>query len=163
MLDENERGAKGASQTVVKESKLKLEISRVFDAPRRLVFEAWSKAEHVSQWFAPRPLTIPRCELDFRAGGVFRLVMRTPDGIEYPMETRFREVVVPEKIVFGGEIHGGNAVETTVTFTEVEGGKKTRVDAVQTFAFESDATRGARAGWTLTLEQLAEYASRGRD
>ena len=140
-------------------STLKLELSRVFNAPRKIVFEAWSKPEHLSKWFAPRPLTVPRCELDFRAGGVFRLVMRTPDGLEFPMETTFREVVAPEKIVFAGAIHGGNAVVTTLTFSE-EGkdGKKTRLDVVQTFAFESDATRGARQGWTQTLEQLGEVA-----
>jgi uncharacterized protein YndB with AHSA1/START domain len=140
-------------------STLKLELSRVFNAPRKIVFEAWSKPEHLSKWFAPRPLSVPRCELDFRAGGVFRLVMRTPDGLEFPMETTFREVVAPEKIVFAGAIHGGNAVVTTLTFSE-EGkdGKKTRLDVVQTFAFESDATRGARQGWTQTLEQLGEVA-----
>ncbi len=62
-----------------------LHMTRVFDAPRRLVFEAWSKAEYVSRWFTPRPLTTPSCEIDFRTGGVFRLVMRMPNGVEFPM------------------------------------------------------------------------------
>ncbi len=145
-------------------STLKLELSRVFNAPRETVFEAWSKPEHLSSWFAPRPLTVPRCELDFRAGGAFRLVMRSPDGMEFPMEATFREVVAPEKIVFAGVIHGGNAVVTTLTFAE-EGkdGKQTRLDVVQTFAFASDATRGARQGWTLTLEQLGRVAEGAPD
>jgi uncharacterized protein YndB with AHSA1/START domain len=132
-----------------------LHISRVIDAPRRLVFEAWSKAEHLSRWFAPSPLTVPRCDLDFRPGGVFRLVMRAPDGTEYPFEGSFREVVAPEKIVFEGLIHGDNHSVTTVTFEEANG--KTTIRAHQTYTFASDATRGAKQGWTATLDQLAAH------
>jgi uncharacterized protein YndB with AHSA1/START domain len=132
-----------------------LVITRLFDAPRRLVFEAWSSAEHVSRWFAPRPLTMPRCEVDFRPGGAFRFVMRAPDGTEYPFEGVFREIVVPERIVFTGVIHEGNAAVTTVTFTERDG--KTTLTAHQTYTFESSATRGAKQGWTLTLDQLGEH------
>jgi uncharacterized protein YndB with AHSA1/START domain len=122
----------------------RLEMSRVFDAPRSLVFEAWTQAEHVSRWFAPRPLTIPRCEVDFRPGGAFRLAMRMPDGVEFPMDATFGEIVDGEKIVFRGVIHGGNAVETTVTFADVPG--------------DEDKTRGAPQGWAATLEQLGEFA-----
>jgi uncharacterized protein YndB with AHSA1/START domain len=134
-----------------------LRLSRVFDAPRRLVFEAWSKPEHLSRWFAPRPLTISRCELDLRAGGAFRLVMRTPDGIEFPMDTTFREVVPQERIVFAGVIHGGVEVVTTVTFVEHDG--KTTMNVHQTFSTESDATRGAPQGWAATLDQLGEFVA----
>jgi uncharacterized protein YndB with AHSA1/START domain len=135
-----------------------LRMTREFDAPRRLVFEAWSKAEYLSRWFAPAPLTTPRCELDFRPGGVFRLAMRTPDGIEFPMDAEFLEIVAPERIVFTARIHDGNDVHTTVTFTE-EGGKTT-LHVLQSFSRESDATRGAPEGWTLTLNQLGEYVAR---
>jgi uncharacterized protein YndB with AHSA1/START domain len=132
-----------------------LRMSRVFDAPRRLVFEAWSKAEHVSRWFTPAPLTTPSCELDFRNGGSFRLVMRMPNGVDFPMECTFLEIVPQERIVFAGEIHGGNRVHTTVTFADQDG--KTLLSVHQTYAFESDATRGAHAGWTQTLKQLGEH------
>lgn len=132
-----------------------LVITRVFDAPRRLVFEAWTKAEHVSRWFAPRPLTMPSCEVDFRPGGVFRFVMRTPDGTDYPFDGAFREIVAPERIVFTGTIHEGNTTVTTVTFAEHEG--KTTLTMHQTYTFESDATRGAKQGWTMTLDQLGEH------
>ena len=131
-----------------------LRLSRVFAATRRLVFAAWSKAEIVSRWFAPAPLSTHSCEVDLRPGGVFRLIMRTPDGVDFPMEGRFEEVVPPERIVFSAEIHGGNMVSTVVTFTEEAG--KTRLDVCQTFSFESDATRGAPAGWAKTLDQLGE-------
>jgi uncharacterized protein YndB with AHSA1/START domain len=132
-------------------------MQRVFDAPRRLVFEAWSKAEYLSRWFAPAPLTTPRCEIDFRPGGVFRLAMRMPDGSEFPLEATFLEIVPLERIVFAGRMHDGNDVRTTVAFTE-EGGKTT-LSVHQVYSYESDATRGAHAGWTQTLAQLAEHVA----
>jgi uncharacterized protein YndB with AHSA1/START domain len=144
-------------ETASKSAKPEIRLSRVFDAPRRLVFEAWTTAEHLSRWFAPRPLTVPTCDLDFRPGGAFRLTMRTPDGIDFPMECTFREVVTPERIVFAGVIHGGVEVVTTVTFSENAG--KTTLNVHQTFSMESDATRGAPQGWALTLDQLGEYAA----
>jgi uncharacterized protein YndB with AHSA1/START domain len=134
-----------------------LRMERVFDAPRRLVFEAWSKAEYLSRWFTPAPLTTPSCQVDFRPGGAFHLVMRMPDGVEFPMEAEFLEIVPLERIVFTAKIHGGNEVHTTVTFTE-EGGKTT-LRVHQTYAFASDATRGAHAGWTSTLNQLGEFVA----
>jgi len=142
--------------TVVTHKPLELVVSRTFEAPRELVFEAWTKAEHVSRWFTPKPLTTHDCEVDFRPGGVFRLVMRMPNGTEFPMDARFGEIVAPERLTFVAHIHGGNEVHTTVTFTE-EGPARTKVTAHQTYAFESDATRGALQGWTATLEQLAEH------
>jgi uncharacterized protein YndB with AHSA1/START domain len=133
-----------------------LRMSRVFDAPRRLVFEAWSKAEYVSRWFTPAPLTTPRCEVDLRTGGAFYLVMRMPDGIEFPMDARFTEVVPDQRIVFEATIHGGVTVRTTVTLEDADGGK-TRLSVHQVYSHETDATRGAHAGWTQTLEQLAGH------
>jgi uncharacterized protein YndB with AHSA1/START domain len=135
--------------------KPELRMTRVFDAPKRLVFEAWSKAEYVSRWFTPAPLTTPRCEVDLRTGGVFRLVMRMPNGVEFPMDAKFTEVVPNERIVFTATIHGGVDVHTTVTFVERDG--KTTLSVHQVYSHETDATRGAHAGWTQTLNQLAEH------
>ncbi len=132
-----------------------LRMTRAFDAPRSLVFEAWSKAEYVERWFTPAPLTTPSCEVDLRTGGVFRLVMRMPDGIEFPMNARFTDVVPNERIVFEATIHGGVQVQTTVQFMEHDG--KTTLMVHQIYSYESDATRGANAGWTQTLNQLAEH------
>ena len=132
-----------------------LRMTRVFDAPKQLVFEAWTKAEYLARWFTPAPLTTHGCELDFRAGGVFRLTMRTPDGIEYPMDARFTEIVPDERIVFAATVHSDLKILTTVTFAETDG--KTTLTAHQVYSHESDATRGANAGWTLTLDQLAAH------
>lgn len=130
-------------------------ISRVFDAPRSLVFEAWSKAEYVARWFTPAPLTTPVCEVDLRAGGVFRVVMRMPNGSDHPMNATFVEVVPDEKIVFKAIIDGDLEVHTTVTFTDE--GEKTRLDAHQVYARQSPSTLGAPAGWAATLDQLAAH------
>ena len=135
--------------------KPELRLSRVFDAPLSLVWEAWSKAEYVQRWFTPAPLTTPRCEVDLRTGGIFYLVMKMPDGVELPMDARFVEVVPKERIVFTATIHGGVHVHTTVAFTD-EGAGKTRLDVHQVYSHETAATRGAPQGWKSTLDQLAE-------
>ncbi len=133
-------------------------ISRTFDAPRRLVFEAWTKAEHLGRWFTPRPLVTSRCELDFRPGGVFRVVMRMPDGLEHPFEARFGDIAPPVRLVFDGEIPGEVEIHTTVVF--VEQGEKTAVTVHQTYSRATDATRGAPEGWKATLDQLGEEVLR---
>ena len=134
-----------------------LTITRVFNAPRELVFKAWTKPEHLTRWFKPKGCTLPKCEMDFRAGGVFRFVIRGEDGKDYPFNGEFVEIVEPERIVFRGNIHDvpGQDVVTTVTFVEHEG--KTKLTVHQTYAFESDATRGAPIGWSQTLDHLAEF------
>lgn len=135
--------------------KPELKLSRVFDAPRSLVWEAWSKAEYVQRWFTPAPLTTPRCEVDLKTGGRFYLVMKMPDGVELPMDARFVEVVLEERIVFTATIPGGVHVHTTVVFT-AEGAAKTRLDVHQVYSHETAATRGAPQGWKSSLDQLAE-------
>ena len=91
------RGSHGAERAAAT-TPPELVMSRTFDAPRRLVFEAWSKAEHVAKWFTPRPLTTAECEVDFRPGGVFRVVMRFPDGLEHEFKGTFGEIDPPERL-----------------------------------------------------------------
>lgn len=74
-------------------------ISRVFDAPRVLVFTAWTDPEHMAQWWGPHGFTNPVCEMDVRPGGAHRIVMRGPDGVEYPIKGVYLEVVEPERLV----------------------------------------------------------------
>ena len=134
------------------EGKPEFRVSRVFDAPKRLVWEAWSNAEYVARWFTPAPLTTPRCEVDLRKDGVFRVVMQMPDGVEHPMEGVFTEVVPNERLAWDAMISDGLSVHTTVTFTETDG--KTRLDVHQVYSRVDDAVRGAPEGWKLTLDQL---------
>lgn len=137
------------------QTKPELKMTRVFDAPRHLVFEAWSSAEHVSRWFTPSPLTTAACEVDLRPGGTFRVVMKMPNGAEHPMDAKFLEVVPDQRIVFAGLIESDLEVHTTVSFTEKDG--KTTLSVHQTYSRESPATRGAEMGWTATLDQLAAH------
>lgn len=139
------------SDTATKTPELRL--SRTFDAPLRLVWEAWSKAELVQQWFTPKPLTTPKCEIDFRTGGRFYLVMNM-NGVDLPMDAKYDEVTPQSRVAFSGEIHGGVFVKTVVNFSEKDG--KTTLDVHQTYSKESDATRGAPMGWKSTLDQLGE-------
>jgi uncharacterized protein YndB with AHSA1/START domain len=134
------------------------EMTRVFDAPRALVFEMWSTAEHLKKWFAPKPMTIPQCELELRAGGILKFTMRMPNGVEFPFLGKFEEVIKNEKIVFSGLVHDDNTCHTVVTFEDAPGGK-TKLSVLQTYAYASPATGGAQQGWMSTLDNLAERLS----
>lgn len=72
---------------------------RVVNAPRSLVFEAFTKPEHLKRWLGPRALTMVLCESDLRVGGSYRFVHRTPDGQEFGFHGTYREIVVPERVV----------------------------------------------------------------
>jgi DNA-binding transcriptional ArsR family regulator len=78
-------------------------ITRVFDAPRELVWEAWTNPKQVAQWWGPNGFTTPVCELDLRPGGAIRIDMRGHDGTVYPMTGIYRENVEPERLVLTSE------------------------------------------------------------
>src|SRR5260370_32009472 len=108
-----------------------LVLTRVFDAPRELVFKVWTDPKHVARWWGPHRFTNPVCELDLRPGGAILIHIRSPDGIVYPMTGVFQEVVPPERLVFTSAAldSDGNPmfeVLTTVTFA-VEGGKTQQI------------------------------------
>jgi uncharacterized protein YndB with AHSA1/START domain len=97
-------------------------LTRVFDAPRRLVFDAFSKPELLKRWFGPRGWSLVVCEVDLKVGGGFRFVLRGPDGKEMGMRGVYREIVPPERSVhmesfddFPGES------QVTAVFVEEEG------------------------------------------
>ena len=130
-------------------------MTRVFDAPRALVWEVWTKPEHMMKWFAPNGFTMPFCEIDFRPGGVFKIVFRGPDGRDLPGDGEYVDIEPPSRLVWKGVIHGALEVWTEVKFEE-QGGK-TKLTVHQKYSFESPATRGAPMGWTQTLDHLAAY------
>jgi uncharacterized protein YndB with AHSA1/START domain len=132
-----------------------LTISRVFAASRARVFNAWSEPEHLKRWFAPDNFTIPVCELDFRDGGKFRFCMHGLSN-DHWVNGVYREIVRPERIVWTGTMeHDDNTILTTVTFGDL--GSTARLTVHQTYSIETDSTRGARQGWTETLEHLGEF------
>ena len=140
-----------------------LVLTRVFDAPRELVFKAWTDPKCVPQWWRPRGFTNPVCELDVRPGGAIRIHMRGPDGTVYPMTGVYQEVVEPERIVFTStplDAEGSALFEllTTVTFAE-QGGKTKQILRARVIKRTAQATqylKGMEAGWTQSLEHLAE-------
>jgi uncharacterized protein YndB with AHSA1/START domain len=140
-----------------------LTLSRVFDAPRALVFRMWVEPKHMAQWWGPHGFTNPVCQLDARPGGAILIHMRGPDGAVYPMTGIFHEIVPPERLVFTAfaEDIDGNALlesHTTVTF-EDQGSGKTKVtvkaNAVGLAPIASQMLAGMDAGWTQSLERLA--------
>jgi uncharacterized protein YndB with AHSA1/START domain len=143
-----------------------LVLTRVFDAPPSLVFKAWTDPQHLAQWWGPHGFTNPRCEVDVRPGGAIRIDMRGPDGTVYPMTGTFREVVAPERIVFASSALDAQGkplfeVLTTVTFAEA-GGKTTltlHARVVTATAAAAPYLQGMDAGWTQSLERLADYVA----
>lgn len=138
-------------------------LTRVYDAPRVLVFKAWTDPKQLARWWGPKMFTNPVCEVDARPGGELRIVMRAPDGNDYPMRGVFREVVAPERLVFTNiavDNHDQPIIDglTTVLFAE-EGGK-TRITIHTRGTAKVDYARqylqGMEQGWTGSLEKLAE-------
>jgi uncharacterized protein YndB with AHSA1/START domain len=145
-----------------------LVITRIFDALRALVFRAWTDASHLARWWGPHGFTNPVCEVDARPGGTMRIVMRAPDGTEYPMTGVFREIVEPERLVFTNialDRQGRPILDglTTVTFSEQDG-RTTLTLQTRATALVADAVRhleGMEAGWTQSLERLAAQVAGG--
>jgi uncharacterized protein YndB with AHSA1/START domain len=147
--------------TVTTPSDTEIQMTRVFDAPRDLVFEAHSSAEHMKNWWGPRKYETISAEVDFRPGGKWRIVHRGPDGEEYGFHGEYREIVRPERIMWTFEFEGapGQVAVETVTFEERDGkttltaisdaGSKEARDAV----LESGMTEGAAE----TFDRLDEY------
>lgn len=74
-------------------------ITRTLDAPRELVFEVWTKPEHIARWWGPREEELIQCDMDFRVGGTYRFVTRGPDGLENPFKGEYLEIKRPERLV----------------------------------------------------------------
>jgi uncharacterized protein YndB with AHSA1/START domain len=139
-----------------------LVITRIFDAPRRLVFKMWTDPEHLARWWGPRGFTTISARMDVRPGGVWSRSMRAPDGSIIRKHGVYREIVMPERLVLSyitDDLAGNPGPETLVTVTFVDLGGKTRLTLHQA-GFESGAAREAHhGGWTSCLERLAEHLS----
>jgi uncharacterized protein YndB with AHSA1/START domain len=141
-------------------------ITRVFDAPRELVFQAWTDPKHLAQWWGPKGFTNPICEWDVRPGGKIYDVMRAPNGAEHPMGGEFREIVAPERLVFscGALDENGELLFEflhDVTFVERSGKTKLtlRSRVTMTTAEANKYIGGFEAGMTQSLERLAELVT----
>jgi len=141
-------------------------MERIFNAPRELVFEAWTDPKHVAQWWGPKGFTNTFQEIDVRPGGVWRFVMHGPDGVDYQNRIIYDEIVKPERLVYthgSGEEGDPGQFQVTVTFAE-QGGK---TKLTMQMLFESAAERdkvikefGAIEGANQTLDRLEEHLAK---
>ena len=136
-------------------------MTRVFDAPRRLVFEAWTSPEHLPRWMlGPEGWTMPVCEIDLRPGGAWHFVWRRADGTEMGMHGAYREIKPPERLV-STESWGGNWPETLNTLVLSEKDGKTTVTLTILYpskeARDAATKTGMKDGVSVSFDRLAEY------
>ncbi len=138
-----------------------VEVTRLFDAPPALVFEAWTSAEHLKRWFCPADFTVTDCICEFREGGRFDICMRSPDGTDHWSRCRYTGIVRPKRIAFSNSIAVGDGRplyggEATVIFTGEGAGTRLHVRHVLTL-FEPSAAwmiDANRPGWEAGIDKL---------
>jgi uncharacterized protein YndB with AHSA1/START domain len=139
-------------------------IERTFDAPRTLVFQAWTTPEHVALWWPPFGFTIPVCRIDLRPGGLWHYCMRSPEGHEHWVKSVYQDIIEPERIVYTSVFADeyANPVEglpeqlATVMFTEYEGKTKltTRIQFASATDLQAALNMDMIQGLTNTLNNL---------
>jgi uncharacterized protein YndB with AHSA1/START domain len=147
-------------------------FTRIIDAPRALVFNAWTDPKYMAQWWGPNAFANPVCEMDVRAGGRYRIVMRSPDGVEYPIKGVYREIVEPERLVYTQDLAevpddwknllneklqmAGRKLSLeslmTVNFEEYDGKTKLTIRQVRDAMLKMQMAEG----WAESLERLEE-------
>jgi uncharacterized protein YndB with AHSA1/START domain len=138
-----------------------LHLTRVYKAPRKLVWEAWTDPKHVSQWWGPRGFSITHHDKQLKVGGRWNYIMHGPDGVDYPNSTLYHEVVEGEKLVYdhGSDGQSKPLFRVTVTFQDVPEG--TKMDMTMKFENEEVARATAafirQVGGNSTWDRLAEY------
>jgi len=156
--------------------KLDLVLERIVDVPPELVWKAWTQPEHVKHWFTPRPWTTPECQIDLRPGGLFRTVMRSPEGKDYPNVGCFLEVLPNRRLTWTnaleadfrptrGPVNENCPFFFTATIHMEPHGTGTKYTAVVRHPDEGarakHAEMGFHEGWGAALDQLVAHM-RGR-
>jgi len=145
----------------------KLALTRVLNAPRSLVFKAWTDPEKLAQWWGPTGFTNPLCKLDLKQHGEIRIDMRAPDGTVYPMSGAYVEIVEPERLVFTAAALSASGKPTfenlnTVTFVELEDGKTLLSLGVRVLwetVEAAPALDGMSLGWSLSIDRLNAFVA----
>lgn len=145
-------------------------ITRFFDAPREVVFAAFTDAERIATWWGPEGFSVPECASDARPGGAFRIVMRGPDGADYPAEGTFVELDPPGRIVMRPVAvapDGGTLIDGTTTVTLADRDGKTELTLLaRAIARTPEAARmlsGMEAGWSQSLQRLDDVLTGADD
>ncbi|HWA95383.1 MAG TPA: SRPBCC domain-containing protein [Terracidiphilus sp.] len=153
----------------------RLVITRIFDAPRELVWKAWTDPKYVMQWWGPKGFTAPVCKMDFRVGGKFLYCMRTPDGQEGWNAGEYHEIVPYEKIVssmyfsdaegnrvesadYGAEHEAVEGAYDVVLFEDIGNGQ-TKLTFIGNEPMESAKNSGQLEGWNQILDKVAEVVA----
>lgn len=143
-----------------------LVITRTFDAPRNLVFKAWTERDHLVRWFGPRDFKVVSCEMDVRTGGCFRIHSRSPQGSDHYLQGVYREIVPPERLVstyaWSDAQWKPNRPETILTLRFEDEQGKTKLTLHQG-VFESVTARDLHhGGWNESLEMFATYVAQAK-
>ena len=140
-----------------------INISRIFDAPRDLVWKAWTEEKHVQQWFCPKGFTIPVIDWDAKPGNKIFVQMKGPDGNLYPMSGEFVEIRPQDKFVFIGSALDGNGnplfKQLSTAIFETDGNKTKLSLRLQYSDVRPEAAPhlgGANEGWNMSLDKLNE-------
>lgn len=159
---------------------LDLSFERIVDTPKELIWKAWTQPEHLKPWFCPLPWKTADCEIDLRPGGIFRTVMLSPEGKEFPNLGCYLEVVENEKLVWTNALLPGfrpapppvNMAEETGAFFFTASiqlaahGTGTRYTATVRHGDEAGckqhAAMGFQEGWGIALDQLVAYVAKAR-
>lgn len=164
-----------ASSVATESTDRELVITRIFDAPRALVFKAWTEPAHLMRWWAPQGCTTPFCKVDLRPGGKFLYCMRLPEGRDIWGMGVYREIIVPSLLIYTDSfadaqgnpvppahygMSAGHPAESlvTVTFEEHEG--KTRLTLRHAIPVSVAERKGTEQGWSEMLERLAEVLAK---
>ena len=143
--------------------KKEMTLTRILNAPRELVFKAWTEVDHLAQWWGPKGFTNPVCRADVRVGGKIYIEMKSPDGTVYPMDGSFTEITTPAKIVFLSSALDDQGkrifeVMNTVLF-EAENGKT--ILTIHAVVDETPLAKpfldGMNEGWSQSLDRLSAH------
>lgn len=146
--------------------KLDLVLERTLDVPRELVWMAWTKPEHLRQWFAPKPWTISDCKIDLRPGGIISFILRSPEGQEFPNVGCYLDIVPNERLIWTDALLPGyrpsdNPFFTAILKLEAHGSTGTRYTAIAVHRDEAGRKKheemGFHEGWGTVADQMVDY------
>ncbi len=166
-----------ANDTNRSDGRLDLTLKRTIVAPRALIWKVWTDPEHVKKWWAPAPWTTTDCDMDLRPGGIFRTVMRSPEGQDFPHVGCFLDLVENERIAWTNALEPGYRPArdldgtdgcATLPFTAIltleEHAGKTNYSVLVLHKDEADRKKhesmGFHDGWNTCLDQLIEVVNR---
>lgn len=167
-----------------------LVITRVFNAPRHLVFQVWTQPEHFCRWLGPKDFTTRFCQMEVRSGGSYRACIRSPQGTDHWMQGIYREIIAPERLIFTfawedetGHPKHQTLIAITLTDQTDQIDQTDQTDKTQTHKTQPDKTQSNktlmnfrqalfetvesrdshRSGWSECFDRLADYLDNGLD